>query len=138
MKHQYIFSSRGGFTVKVVRIKIYDNLLLHTQSCDLLIFWSCDNQSAEFVKGTVPENSNIFETNWKHKYIFTSKCRMATKLVRIHKTWYHSWKHTAFWSFGYVIIKTQNFLKGQSHKVQIFLKLNEAQIYLNIQMWYDK
>ena len=57
----------------------------------------------------------------------------ATKLVGIGTTCYHPCKHATFWSFGYVIIKVQNLLKGQSHKIQIFLKLIEAQIYLNIQ-----
>ena len=50
-------------TIKLVRMDTHDDLLLPTQSCDLLIFWSRDIQSAEIIKGAFPENFNIFETN---------------------------------------------------------------------------
>ena len=50
-------------TTKLVRMETCDDLLLSTQPCNLLIFWSRDNQSAEFFKGTFPEDSNIFEIN---------------------------------------------------------------------------
>ena len=56
-------------TIKLVRMDTCDDLPLSTKPCNLLIFWSRDNQSAEFFKGTFLEDSNIFETNWK-QYIF--------------------------------------------------------------------
>ena len=55
--------SKSLMTIKLVYVGTYDNLLLSTQSCDRLIFWSYDNQIAELFKGTSPGNSNIFETN---------------------------------------------------------------------------
>ena len=48
-------------TIKLVKMDTKDDLLLPTHSCDLLIFWSCDNQNAEVFKGAFPENLNIFE-----------------------------------------------------------------------------
>ena len=69
-------------TTKLVRMGTCDELLLSTQPCSLLIFWLRDNQSAEFFKGTFPENSNIFETNIK-QYIFISQSCMTIKLVRM-------------------------------------------------------
>ena len=44
--------------------------------------WSltCNHQSAEFLKGTFPEISNISESNWKLFFIFTSNGGMEVKI----------------------------------------------------------
>ena len=42
-------------TIKVARMDIFDDLLLPAQPCDLLIFWSRDNQRADYLKGTFPK-----------------------------------------------------------------------------------
>ena len=52
-------------TIISVRMDTDDGLSLPTRSLGPLIFWSYYLQSAEFFKGTFPENSNIFQTNWK-------------------------------------------------------------------------
>ena len=48
-KH-YMSISKSHMAIKLVRIGACGDLQLPTQSCNLLIFWPCDNQSAENFK----------------------------------------------------------------------------------------
>ena len=42
--------------VKLVKMETFDDLLLPAKPCDLLIFWSLDNQSAQLLKGAFQKN----------------------------------------------------------------------------------
>ena len=101
-------------------------------------------KSAEFLKGTIPENSNIFETN-RNTNISSLLKVVSHKVVRI-KTYYNLlltthllWQHMQ--SCDLLIFRScdnqrTELLKGQSQKIQIFLKLIQRQIYLHFQMPY--
>ena len=127
---KHIFTSKSHMTIKLASIVTYDDLLLPTHSCDLLIFWACDKQSAEFLKGTF-KISSIFETNWK-RYIFTSKSCMTIKLGRVvtygnFLLLTQSCNLLIFWSRDN---QRAEFFKGTFPEIWICLKLIETYIFI--------
>ena len=56
MKSTNVFISKSFMAISSFRMIADDDLLLSTQSCDLLVFRLCDFQNAKYFKGTFPKN----------------------------------------------------------------------------------